>query len=351
MNISGDFYSGKCVLVTGHTGFVGYWLSRVLKQAGAKIVGYSIDIPYSILQPEDSDNLKSVKGDIRDKESLVRVFVEYQPEIVFHLAAQSSAEKAQIDPTYTYETNVIGTLNVLEAVRKTSSVKSVIVASSSKVYEMKDWNWGYRENDLLQGTEPLSDSKVCCENIVASYRNCYFRGHFSTALSTARYDNVFGGGVYTPGRLIPDCINALKQSKVVEHQQSITIRPYLHVVDLVKGFLLLAQRQEEEKRFEGAYNFGPEYDQCAMTSDIVRLICDEWGDGASSRLVTPMETVMEPLKICLDISKSKRDLHWEPRFNTKEAIRILVEWEKDVFGGGVSAIEMTDRQIAEYFGK
>ena len=336
--------------MTGHTGFVGYWLCRVLKQAGAKTVGYSIDIPYATLQPEESDSLKSVTGDIRDKESLERVFSEYQPEIVFHLAAQSSAEKAQIDPTYTYETNVIGTLNVLEAARKISSVKSIVVASSSKVYEMKDWSWGYRENDLLQGTEPLSDSKVCCENIVDCYRNSYFNGYHSIALSTARYDNVFGGGDYTTGKLIPDCINALKQSMVVEHQQSNTVRPYLHVLDLVKGLLLMAQRQKEEKRYEGAYNIGPEYDQCASTSDIVRMICNEWGDGASSRLATPMETVVESLKIRLDISKSKSDLLWRPCLDTKKATRKLVEWEKAVLGG-ISANEITDQQIREHFGE
>lgn len=336
--------------MTGHTGFVGYWLCRVLKQAGAKTVGYSIDIPYATLQPEESDSLKSVKGDIRDKESLERVFSEYQPEIVFHLAAQSMADKAQIDPTYTYETNVIGTLNVLEVSRKTSSVKSIVVASSSKVYEMKEWNWGYRENDLLQGTEPFSDSKVCCENIVDCYRNSYFKSYYSIALSTIRYDNVFGGGDYTIGKLIPDCINALKQSKVVEHQHSNTVRPYLHVLDLVKGILLLAQRQKEEKRFEGAYNIGPEYDQCALASDIVRMICNEWGDGASSRLATPMETVVEPLKIRLDITKSKSDLLWRPCLDTMKATRKLVEWEKAVLGG-ISANEITDRQIREHYGK
>ena len=349
MDICGGFYSGKRVLVTGHTGFVGYWLCRVLMHAGAETMGYSIDIPYVTLQPEDSDRLRSVKGDIRERESLEKLLAEFQPEFVFHLAAQTNASKALEDPSYTYETNVLGTLNLLEAVRKSPCVKSIVVASSSKVYEMKDWNWGYRENDMLRGTEPISDSKVGCENIVANYRNYYLKSNYSISLSTVRYGNVFGGGDYTPEKLIPDCINALKQSKVVEYQQSNTVRPHLHVLDLVKGFLLLAQRQYDEKRFEGAYNFGPEYDQCTLTSDIVRMICNEWGEGASSRLAIPKETVVVPQKIRLDISKSKNDLLWSPRFEIKEAIKKLIEWEKAVIMG-VAANEKTDRQIAEYFG-
>ena len=349
MNISDGFYRGKRILVTGHSGFVGWWLCRALKKAGAETVGYSIDIPTSSIQLGDSDEIKSIIGDVRNKEDVERVFEKFKPEFVFHLAAQTSKAMAIEDPVYTYQTNVIGTLNVLEASRKSSSVKSIVIASTSKVYQNREWCWAYRENDKQEGAEPLSDSKACCESIAKSYLKTYFNGFNSAAVSIARFDNVFGGGNNTSGKLIADCVNAVKQSKVIEYRQSSSVRPYLHVLDLIKGLLLLGERQREEKRFEGEYNFGPEYDQCPTTSNLVMMFCKEWGEDVSSRLCAPMDRVEEERKIRLDIAKSKNGLLWSPHWDTRQAIKKLVEWEKKVTKG-TSADEITNKQIGEFFG-
>ena len=336
MDIFGGFYRGKRVIVTGHTGFVGRWLFKVLNMAGASVVGYSIDV-----QADNPD-------DIRDKSRLEKVFAEVQPEIVFHLAAQTDADYANSDPVGTFDTNVIGVVNVLEATRKTKGVRSIIMASSNQIYEDKESPWAYRENDSLAGRDSLTTSKICAESILTTYRKTFFVGYQGTALSSARFGNVLGGGDYRKGRIIPDCIEAAKVNRIIEVHNSTSVRPYIHVLDIIKGLLVLAQRQYEEKRFEGEYNFGPDYNDCMMTGDLVMLFCMEWGDGITSRLAIPMESNQEPQKVRLDISKSKSVLLWTPKWNTKVGLKKLIEWEKSV-EKGLSLGVITEKQIKEYF--
>ena len=344
MRLFGDYYKGKTVLVTGHTGFVGYWLCRVLIHAGAKVIGYSLDEPGKKISTE----LISIVGDIRDKGHLSKVFDEYKPEVVFHLAAQTQKDQAILDPLNTYEINILGTLNVLESVRNTLSVKSVVVSSSSSIYQDEQWGWAYRENDVIKGEEPLTDSIVCSESIVKSYRNTYFNNLNSPAVSIVRFGNAFGGGDYTEGKLITECISAAHDNRVIDVHNSNGIRPYIHVLDVVRGILLLADRHCHEKTLVGDYNFSPDYDDCAKNSELAMLFCKEWGENLSSRYQYDSNYEQDRLKIRLDNSKSKNALLWVPNWNLKESIVKLIEWEKLVMMD-VSANEITDRQINDYF--
>lgn len=222
------------------------------------------------------------------------------------------------------------------------------MASSNQIYEEKEGPWAYRENDTLAGRDVLTTSKICAESILVTYRNTFFKGYQGTALSSARFGNVFGGGDYRKGRIIPDCIEAAKANRIIEVHNSTSVRPFIHVLDIVKGLLVLAQRQYEEKRFEGEYNFGPEYNDCMMTSDLVMLFCKEWGDGLSSRLSVPMVSIQEPQKIRLDISKSKSVLLWSPKWNDKKAVKKLIEWENAACSDNNGEI-ITEKQIDEFF--
>jgi CDP-glucose 4,6-dehydratase len=253
-----------------------------------------------------------------------------------------------VDPAKTYETNVIGTINVLEAAKSVAGVRSIVVASSHKIYEDKEQPWAYRENDPLNGSDPLTDIKVCVESIVKTYRKFYFKDYGGTAVSTARIGNLFGGGDYRKGKILSDCINATRENKVIEVHQSSSVRPYMHVLDAVKGMLLLAQRQYEEKRFEGEYNFGPDYDECIRTGDLVMMFCKEWGEGCHSRLAVPMEPHFEPQIIRLDTARSKSILWWNPKLGIKDAMKEYVEWEKSVFQG-IKADVITEQQIKRNF--
>lgn len=344
MRLFGDYYKGKTVLITGHTGNVGYWLCRVLIHAGAKVVGYSLDKPEKAAATE----LISIVGDIRDKGHLSKVFDEYTPEIVFHLAAQTRKDLSILDPLNTYEINILGTLNVLESARNAPSVKSAVVTSSSNIYQDEQGIWSYRENDGIKGEEPLSDSIVCSESIVNTYRNTYFNNVDSPAVSIVRFGNAFGGGDYTEGKLITECITAARDYRVIDVHNSNGIRPYIHVLDVVRGVLLLADRHCQEKILVGEYNLSPDYDDCALNSDLAMLFCKEWGGNLSCRYKYDRNYEHDRLKIRLDNSKSKNLLLWVPNWSLKKSIVKLVEWEKSVMNG-VSANEITDRQINDYF--
>ena len=348
-NFFGGFFKGKRVLVTGHTGFVGRWLCRVLLHAGADISGFSLDTPEDRLLYEYNDNkARHFQGDIREKKLVKRIFDEINPEIVIHLAAQSRKDASISDPDITFGTNVIGTFNILETSRCTDYVKSLVFASSEKVYKPQNWSWGYREVDELEGSDPFTISKICCEQLIDSYRATFFNDYKSMSLSCVRFGNAIGGGDYTNGKIISDCLIAAKEGTMIEMHDNETVRPYHHVLDTIRGLLIVAQRQYEDKNCQGTYNVGPSPDGCAMTTDFVRLFCIEWGEGINSKLNIRNAEVDAPKAIRLDCSKISNSLLWTATWDVKKTVKKLVEFEKAVQNGN-TARGIMDNHIKEYY--
>ena len=346
-----SFYKGKKVFITGHTGFKGTWLSRILILAGAQVTGYSLAPPTNpsiFEQTNTASQMNSIIGDIRDGAKLKEAMQNAKPDIVLHLAAQPIVRTSYKDPVGTYETNVMGTVNILEAVRATPSVKSFVNITTDKVYLNKEWAWGYRENEELCGYDPYSNSKSCSELVTYSYRNSFFNGQNSPAISTARSGNVIGGGDYATDRIIPDCIRAVEASKEIILRNPNSTRPYQHVLECLSGYLLLAKKQYEDKRFTGSYNFGPDDESCVTTGELASLFCDSWGTGASWKNISEANAPHEANFLKLDCSKSKTVLGWKPHWGIKTAIEKIVEWEKAV-QSGTPAAEISDKQIREYF--
>ena len=276
------FYKGKKVLVTGHTGFKGAWLSKILLEAGAEVTGYSLEPNtepslFKILNLENK--LNSIIGDIANLEKLKRIFEEYKPEIVFHLAAQPIVLDSYKEPVYTYMTNVMGTVNLLECVRESNTVKSVINVTTDKVYENMEWEWGYRENERLNGYDPYSNSKSCSELVTHSYKVSFFDDK-KVAVSTVRAGNVIGGGDFANFRIIPDCVRAMENNKVIEIRNPNSTRPYQHVLEPLFAYLLIAKKQYEDYTYASSYNIGPSEEDCVTTEELVKIFCDKWGNGA-----------------------------------------------------------------------
>ena len=347
-----NFYKGKKVFLTGHTGFKGTWLSRILILAGAEVTGYSLEPPTepSIFeQTKTASQMKSIIGDIRDGEKLKAAMIKAKPDSVLHLAAQPIVRTSYKDPVGTYESNVMGTVNILEAVRATPSVKSFVNITTDKVYLNREWAWGYRENEELCGFDPYSNSKSCSELVTYSYRNSFFAEENSPAISTARSGNVIGGGDYATDRIIPDCIRAVESGKEIILRNPNSTRPYQHVLECLRGYLTLAKAQYENKTsFAGSYNFGPDDESCVTTGGLATLFCDTWGDGAGWKNVSEANAPHEANFLKLDCSKAKTVLGWHPQWGIKQAIEKIVEWEKAV-QSGTSVAEITDKQIKEYF--
>ncbi|MGP0584731.1 CDP-glucose 4,6-dehydratase [Paenibacillus timonensis] len=324
-----SFWTNRNVFVTGHTGFKGTWLSSILLHAGANVTGYS-QLPPTDPSLFDILNLKndidSVIGDIRNLESLQEAFIEAKPEIVFHLAAQPIVRESYSNPVYTYETNVMGTVNILECLRGYGGVGSFINVTTDKVYENKEWFWGYRENDNLCGSDPYSNSKSCSELVTSSYTNSFFQSERSTAISTARSGNVIGGGDFAANRIIPDCVRAVENKRSIVVRNPHSIRPYQHVLDCLSGYLLLAQMQYQQKRkYEGCYNFGPDDTDFVTTGALVDMFCREWGPSADW-ISVPDDGPHEARTLRLDCSKAKATLGWSPMFSIQEAVHMTVEW-------------------------
>lgn len=343
-----DFYKGKKVLVTGHTGFKGAWLCRILTLAGAQVTGYSLEPPtepslfYVAGLPETMD---SVIGDIRDREHLMEVFGRVQPELVIHLAAQPIVRDSYKDPVYTYETNVMGTVNLLECVRLNPCVKSVLNVTTDKVYENKEWEYGYRECDPLDGYDPYSNSKSCSELVTHSYQKSFFADG-RCAISTARAGNVIGGGDFANDRIIPDCVRAMAAGKEIAVRNPYSTRPFQHVLEPLYAYLTIVQKQYEDIAYQGYYNVGPDDCDCVTTGELVTLFCRLWGDGATwvnRHDGGPHEANF----LKLDCSKVKRTFGWQPRWHIEEAIQKTIDWSK-AYLDGKDMLQVMDGQIREF---
>jgi len=345
-----DFYKNKKVFLTGHTGFKGTWLCRILLQAGADVTGYALDPqtnPSLYIQTETEKDVHSIISDIKNRDTLVKAVMRKEPDIVFHLAAQPIVRFSYREPAATYDTNVMGTVNILEAARQTSSVKSFVNVTTDKVYENKEWQWGYRENENLCGFDPYSNSKSCSELVTYSYRNSFFTSENSPAISTARSGNVIGGGDYAEDRIIPDCVRAVNSKKEIILRNPHSTRPYQHVLECLYGYLLLAEKQYNDKSIQGAYNFGPNDESCVTTGDLASLFCDAWGSGASWQ-VQGDGGPHEANFLKLDCSKAKVVLGWKPHWNIKTAVEKTVEFAK--VQSDSERLACIDRQIKDYFG-
>ncbi len=343
-----EFYKGKKVLLTGHTGFKGSWMSRVLVNAGAILTGYSLNPPttpnlFSMADVES--RMTSVIGDIRDLDHLKQVFEQAQPEIVIHMAAQPIVRDSYKDPVYTYETNVMGTVNVLECIRLNDCVKSFVNVTTDKVYKNNEWAWGYRENEPLDGYDPYSNSKSCSELVTHSYKSSFF-GDGRVAISTSRAGNVIGGGDFANDRIIPDCVRAAQKKEDMIVRNPHSTRPYQHVLEPVMAYLMIAERQYEDGSFADYYNVGPDDLDCVTTGDIVTMFCEKWGE--SLKWINKYDGgPHEANFLKLDCSKLKTTFGWKPRWNVAEALDKVVEWTKVYFADGdIPAI--MDKQIAEY---
>ena len=343
-----DFYKGKKVFITGHTGFKGAWMCKFLVSAGADITGYSLEPEEKSLfkVAEIEKDVKSVFGDIRNYESLKKAFDETQPEIVIHLAAQPIVRESYKNPRYTYETNVMGTLNLLECARLNNCVKSFLNVTTDKVYENKEWCWGYRENEPLNGFDPYSNSKSCSELITSSYKNSFFADK-KVAISTARAGNVIGGGDFAVDRIIPDCIRAAQKHETIIVRNPYSTRPYQHVLEPVMAYLMIAQKQYENTDFAGSYNVGPDDCDCFQTGALVDLFVKHWQEGLNWEDKSEKNAPHEANFLKLDCSKLKSTFGWKPRWNLDKAVEKVVEWTKCYFSGGDVRACM-DKQIEEF---
>lgn len=346
-----DFYKDKRVLVTGHTGFKGSWLSVMLQMAGAKVIGYA-------LPPEGEENLfflsevaqgmESIEGDVRDLQHLRQVFEKYRPEVVFHLAAQPIVRESYENPVYTYDTNVMGTVNLLECVRTIPGIKSVLNVTTDKVYENREWDWGYRETDPLDGYDPYSNSKSCSELVTHSYKKSFLDG-MGIAVSTARAGNVIGGGDFARDRIIPDCVRAALAKEEIEIRNPYSIRPFQHVLEPLSAYLRIAEQQTQSPGKQGYYNVGPEEKDCITTGELTELFCDAWQEGLTWKNVC-VDGPHEAAFLKLDCSLIKNKLGWKPQWDIQTAIEKTVEWTR-VYQNQGNIRDCMETQITEFITK
>ena len=348
-----SFYKGKKVFVTGHTGFKGSWLCKMLVNAGAQVTGYSQIPPtepslFELAAIEQ--DVHSVIGDIRDYETMKATFDKAQPEIVLHLAAQPIVRTSYQDPRGTYETNVMGTVNILECVRNSTCVKSFLNVTTDKVYLNKEWEWGYRENEELDGYDPYSNSKSCSELVTHSYMKSFFSDG-RVAISTARAGNVIGGGDFADNRIIPDCVRAAMEHKDIIVRNPHSTRPYQHVLEPLHAYLMIAAMQypdcaDDSLNYAGYYNVGPDDRDCFQTGALVDLFVRHWGENL--KWIDRYDGgPHEANFLKLDCSKLKSTFGWKPRWNLDKAIEKVVEWSKCWAEGG-DVRSCMDQQIKEY---
>lgn len=343
-------YDGRSVLVTGHTGFKGTWLCRILSLAGARVTGFALKPPTSpslFNALGQGARMDSVEGDVQDLKAMEAVFARVQPQIVFHLAAQPIVRESYKDPVHTYGTNVMGTVNVLECVRRTASVESFLNVTTDKVYENREWEYGYRECDPLDGYDPYSNSKSCSELVTHSYQKSFFQNG-RCQISTARAGNVIGGGDLAPDRIIPDCIRAALRKEAIVVRNPHSIRPYQHVLEPLCAYLTIAMAQFEEPGVSGCYNVGPDDCDCVTTGELTELFCRSWGEEL--RWVDRYDGgPHESSFLKLDCSRIKKTFGWRPRYHVEDAVERTVTWTK-AYLEGEDMLTVTDGQILDYLG-
>lgn len=349
MNKDLSFYKGKRILVTGNTGFKGSWMCRMLLKLGAQVTGYALEPPTtpSLFALCGLPNeMHTVIGDIRDLSLLQKTFEEVQPQIVIHMAAQPIVRESYKDPVYTYDVNVMGTVNVLECIRKTESVKSFVNVTTDKVYLNREWEWGYRENEELKGYDPYSNSKSCSELVTYSYVNSFFNER-DIAVSTARAGNVIGGGDFAADRIIPDCIRAAAEGKDIIVRNPYSTRPYQHVLEPVYAYLMIAMAQYENPELAGNYNVGPDDVDCYATGELVTLFCKKWKEQTGKEIQWLNQYDGGPHEanfLKLDCSKLKKVFEWTPVFHVEECMEQIAEWYDCYLQDG-NVTDCMDRQI------
>lgn len=347
-------WRGRRVFLTGHTGFKGSWLALWLAKLGAHIRGFALDPatgPNIFTLADVSQSLDDLRGDITDASALQRAISEFLPEVVFHLAAQPLVHRSYIDPVGTYATNVLGTVNVLEALRNTPSVRAVVCITTDKCYENREWVWPYREIDPLGGYDPYSSSKACAEIVCAAYRNSFFPiqdiSRHRVALATARAGNVIGGGDWSEDRLIPDLIRGFRAGNPVPIRRPSSVRPWQHVLEPIRGYITLAERLLAlDMQCASAFNFGPNDDDAWTVEEIADLVTKLWGEGAS--WIRDIKAGAHEAQILrLDSSKARGYLHWKPKLQVKQAMEWTLAWYK-AWSKGMAMGEFTRLQIEEY---
>ena len=347
-----DFYKGKKVFITGHIGFKGTWLCEILTKAGAIVTGYSINLPTNPSLFELSnmeEKIESITGDIRNLETLEKAFNEAKPEIVFHLAAQPLVIESYKNPVYTYETNVMGTVNILECIRKSNTVKSFVNITTDKVYKNNEWERGYKEDDVLNGYDPYSNSKSCSEIITHSYNNSFFKEK-NINTSTARAGNVIGGGDFAKDRIVPDCVRACINNEDIIIRNPNSIRPYQHVLEPLYMYLTIIKKQYENSEYAGYYNVGPDDEDCITTKTLVDIFCSHYNKITNNNIKWINKSDNGPHEatfLKLNNKKIKDVFGWRPTWNIKEAIEKTVEWT-NAYINNEDMKEYTSNQIDEY---
>ena len=349
-----NIYRNKKVFITGHTGFKGSWLSIWLQTLGAKVCGYSLkpNTNPSMYRELDIENKieKSIIGNILDYETLEKSINDFQPEIIFHLAAQPIVRLSYKEPKLTYETNVIGTLNVLEVARKCKSVKAFVNVTTDKCYENKEISRGYKEDEPMGGYDMYSSSKGCVEIMSSSYRRSFLQEEDSMSMATARAGNVIGGGDWAEDRLIPDCIRYINQNKAIEIRNPIAVRPWQHVLEPLSGYLLLGQKLlETGKDYAEGFNFGPNEESVLKVSEVAQKIIENYNKGKV--IVHKKDNLHEANLLMLNIEKAKTVLNWTPTYTANEAIKETVEWYKHFYAKDTDMYQYTIQQIKNYTSK
>lgn len=334
--VNKSFWKEKKVFLTGHTGFKGSWLAIWLQSMGAIVKGYALDPPTKpalFFEANVSENMESIIGDIRDFKLLSKEMLAFNPDVLIHMAAQPLVRHSYLDPVETYSTNVMGTVNVLEAARSCKNLKSIVSVTTDKCYENKEWNWGYRENEPMGGYDPYSSSKGCAELVTSAYRRSFFNNSETAFVASARAGNVIGGGDWATDRLIPDILRAFEKQKPVVIRNPLSTRPWQHVLEPLSGYLVLAEKlYTNGKDFAEAWNFGPKDDDVKPVNWILNKMVSNWGKGASWELDNN-DNPHEAGFLKLDCSKSASQLNWFPKWNLETTLGLIVEWHQDWLEG------------------